>query len=78
MMSLLKVVHKSNCARVFNKYDSTCPRCQELMQGAKPREGWGNRKREQEARDLRGISAHFKSEKHLRGGCGPVCTFGDP
>ena len=72
-----KVKHKLDCARVFNRYDANCPRCQELMQGATPREGWGDRKRQQEAIQGRAISAHFKSERHLNGECGVICTFGD-
>lgn len=27
--------------------------------------------------DERGVKAHFESDKHKSGGCGPVCTFGD-
>lgn len=32
--------HKPDCNRAFKNYDSTCPRCRELSNGAKPREGW--------------------------------------
>jgi len=34
--------HKFDCRRAWRNYDSSCPRCQELMQGAAPRPGWRN------------------------------------
>lgn len=40
MQTVTKVVHKADCGRVFKKYDASCPRCQELMQGAEPRNAW--------------------------------------
>jgi hypothetical protein len=30
--------HKTDCTRVFKRYDATCERCKELSQGAKPRQ----------------------------------------
>ena len=73
-----KTVHAPSCARVFARYDSACPRCQELIAGQAPRVGWGDRKREQLAQDLRAISAHFAvGGPHDRGLCGPVCTAFD-
>lgn len=35
--------HKDDCNMVFGRKDITCPRCQELLQGAKPRRGYGDR-----------------------------------
>lgn len=40
METIAKVIHKSACSRVFKNYDASCPRCQELIQGAKPRDAW--------------------------------------
>lgn len=37
------VRHKDNCKMAFGRKDSTCPRCQELLNGATPRYGWGAR-----------------------------------
>lgn len=37
---LEKTLHKEDCKRVFKRYDADCPRCQELMGGAKPRDAW--------------------------------------
>jgi hypothetical protein len=36
----MKTLHSENCKRVFKKYDKECPRCQELANGAEPREAW--------------------------------------
>lgn len=54
-----------------------CPRCDELAAGAKPRTGWGRSRAQQDAARVIDIRAHFASEKHRTGGCGPVCTYGD-
>jgi hypothetical protein len=73
--------HAVDCKRVFSRYDAACPRCQELMAGGKARAGWQTgyfaRKAQRDAQHLAGIDAHFKSEAHLSGACGPVCTFGE-
>lgn len=50
-----------------------CPRCDELRAGAAPVK-W---KESAEDERCRSIAAHFASDKHRRGLCGPVCTFGD-
>lgn len=61
---------------VFGRKTPGCPRCDQLLAGfpavkwAKSREQI-DRERSQEIRD------HFRSHKHLSGGCGPVCTFGE-
>jgi len=70
----MKTMHKAECKRVFSRYDVSCPRCLELKAGAAPRPGWY---RSVSADTSGEISAHFRSEKHLSGGCGPVCTFGE-
>ena len=71
-----RVTHSLTCARVFRRYDQSCPRCQELAGGAAPREGWGDRKRRDDLRHAEECRAHFTSYEHRSGGCGPVCTFG--
>jgi hypothetical protein len=63
--------HKSDCKRVFNRYDATCPRCVELIAGAKPREGWGDRQRENDRRTLEAIRKHNFTECARVNG---VCT----
>ena len=68
--------HKADCKRVWSRYDATCCRCAELIAGAAPRKGWNSRAAN-DARQCAEIHAHFSSEKHRSGGCGPVCTFGE-
>lgn len=72
-----KTYHKTECARVFKRYDTTCPRCQELASGAGARRGWGPSREQRDAQASAEIHAHFTSEKHRAGGCGVVCTFGE-
>jgi len=67
------IEHSPTCARVFKRYDPSCARCQELSQGAPAREGWGQLKREAEAREARWLREHNCQTAH----CGPVCTYGD-
>jgi hypothetical protein len=68
--------HKDDCKRVWKRYDTTCPRCAELASGA-PAIQWRPSRQQQEAKNCAEIRAHFQSHKHLTGGCGPVCTFGE-
>ena len=68
--------HAADCKMVFGRKDANCPRCQELMAGSKPRAGWIGFK-ERDRRACIEIAAHFASHRHLSGGCGPVCTFGE-
>lgn len=73
-------MHKGDCQRVWKRYDVTCPRCQELIAGAPARDGWQKeyyeRNAREDAREAQAVRDHFTSQKHLSGGCGPVCTFG--
>lgn len=72
---------KHNHGPNFGKRMAGCPRCDELNNGAAPIvQAWrkplpfgGSNKGPTSAE----IHAHFNSHKHLSGGCGPVCTFGD-
>ena len=74
----MKTVHNPDCKRVFKNYDPTCPRCQELASGSKPRAGWSDHKRHFEAQRLIHIREHFAPNgPHARGECGPVCTAFD-
>jgi hypothetical protein len=69
-----KTRHNADCRRAFKNYDLECPRCKELAAGQAPRAGWGDWKREQEARQIRWIRAHNCKAAN----CNPiVCTFGD-
>ena len=61
----------------FGRLTAGCPRCDELAAGAQPRQWSGGSRREQERRQLAEIADHFASARHLSGGCGPVCTFGE-
>lgn len=69
----LKTKHSNECTRVFNRYDASCPRCQELMQGSKPRRGWSDLRKQQDEQRLRDIRAH----DCIKSNCGPVCTAFD-
>lgn len=51
--------HSVTCSRAFAHRDPTCPRCKELANGAAPRAGWSDAKRQQEARDRLAIWNHF-------------------
>lgn len=71
----MKTTHRTDCTRVFKRYDPTCPRCQQLADGEAPRSGWGELKRRNEAATSRQIAAHFApGGPHARGACGQVCT----
>lgn len=59
MTLTLKIVHKEGCQRAFKNYDLSCPRCQELANGSKPREGWNDNKKAFEARRIEAIRTHF-------------------
>lgn len=65
--------HRDGCARAFARRDPECARCRELAAGAAPREGWGERRKRQEARLL----AHIRAHDCAKAKCGPICTFGD-
>jgi hypothetical protein len=69
-----KTAHRFDCRRVFSRYDRECPRCLELVNGAPARKGWGP---SQDQIRCQEINAHFSGTKHLSGGCGIVCTFGE-
>lgn len=62
--------HKEDCKMVFGRKDATCPRCQELLAGAAPRDGWQasyyKNKASEESRTSRAISQHFASEEHKK------------
>ena len=61
---------------VFGRKTVGCPRCNELIDGA-PAVQWRNTECRTNSKIRSAeIRAHFKSHKHLTGGCGPVCTFG--
>jgi len=58
--------HKADCKMAFGRKDSSCPRCQELIAGASPREGWQKSyfaaKHNREAIELEAIRSHdFKA-----------------
>jgi len=67
--------HTCNGGRppVFGRRTQGCPRCEELAAGAAPRTGWGDLRRENEARSLADIRSHSCAVSR----CGTVCTFGD-
>ena len=62
---------------VFGRKVSGCPRCSELSAGAPPVVWNGARRAERERVMVQDVRAHFASHRHVSGGCGPVCTFGD-
>lgn len=73
MTNTQKVTHKTDCQRVFSRYDMTCPRCYQLANGAAPRRGWGATKKMFDAQHLAAVRAHDCKASN----CGPVCTFGE-
>jgi len=72
-------MHSDECQMSYGRKDANCPRCVELMSGAKPRARFGGRetRAQRDARQCEEIRAHFSSHKHLSGGCGVICTFGE-
>jgi len=70
--------HNGTCTMAFGRPSAHngCPRCEELKTGAAPRKGWGSRRADDE-RHAQDVRAHFSSHRHVSGGCGPVCTFGE-
>ena len=73
------LMHSDDCCMAFGRKDTRCPRCIELISGAAPRARFGGRetRAQIDARQCREIADHFRSHKHMSGGCGPVCTFGE-
>jgi len=73
------IMHSDGCRMSFGKKDAHCPRCIELMSGSAPRARFGGRmtRAERDVQACKEITAHFQSHKHLSGGCGVVCTFGE-
>jgi|GEM_PF-1888117 len=65
--------HSPDCRMAFGKKDPTCPRCQELLNGASPRGSYHSHRAQQEADRLRWLREHNCKTS----GCGPVCTYGD-
>ncbi len=68
------LMHSDDCAMVFGRKDSECPRCVELMRGASPRARFGGRETRAQAdeRRVREIRAHVCSSS-----CGVICTYGE-
>jgi len=58
---------------VFGRKTPGCPRCDELIAGAKPVRWSCQDKRAMEAAQIAAIKAHDCK----RSGCMPICTFGD-
>ena len=72
-----KVARHTCGGPAFGRLTPGCPRCDELASGAPARQWRGASRREQDRQRSAEIHAHFASEHHRSGGCGPVCTFGD-
>ena len=54
---------------VFGRLTPGCRRCDELLAGAAPRQGWSRRSRY----DGQGSGRHSCQDSN----CGPICTWGD-
>lgn len=76
-MTTVTEIRKHTHQVVFGRRVVGCPRCAQLVNGAAPVQGWGSRRREAEAQAVRDVHAHFASDRHRNGGCGPVCTYGE-
>ena len=57
----------------FGRKTAGCPRCDELLSGAAPVDGWNVRKDREYARFQRALQAHNCQKSN----CGPVCTAFD-
>lgn len=69
--------HKSDCKRVFKRYDSTCPRCIELTNGAKPRSwnmSYAYQMRVGKGPAYEQFKRELKAHDCKKSNCGPVCT----
>lgn len=64
--------HSDNCKMAWGRKDPQCPRCQDLLNGARPIV-WNSSKKD---RDL-AFSRSLKSHNCTVSNCGPICTFGD-
>lgn len=73
--SMGKTRHGDRCSLAFGRLspEGECARCDELRGGARPRQGWGARQRQQEEATLRAIRNHDCQQAR----CGPVCTAFD-
>lgn len=58
---------------VFGKKTPGCPRCDELLAGAKPVQWAIQQRRARDEQFRRDLAAHDCKRSH----CMPVCTFGD-
>lgn len=65
--------HKYDCNMAFGKKDPSCPRCQELLNGAEPRKSWHAKYYADQERRMQGIRSH----DCVKSNCGPVCTAFD-
>ena len=55
---------------IFGKKTAGCPRCDELIAGAKPTMGWGSAKKEQE----KSLAQAIRNHNCFTSRCGVVCT----
>ena len=69
-------MHKQDCKMSFGRKDPSCPRCQALLNGAKPVQGWGKTRKEKQQEYSRWLSA-LKAHDCTKSKCGPVCTAFD-
>lgn len=75
------LAHSYDCKMAFGRKDPRCPRCIEMLNGAKPREGWQARyyqtKLFSENQEQRFYELHKKTCKICTGQIKGVCTYGD-
>lgn len=61
----------------WGRKDKSCPRCQELLNGAKPRAGW-QRDYYATKRLADTMRKHMLAKHNCKThGCAPICVFGD-
>lgn len=65
----LNTKHKATCSMSFGRKDSTCPRCQELLNGSKPRASYHAKYKLDQDRKTLQIKNHVCTAT-----CGTVCT----
>lgn len=69
--------HSNSCNRVFKNYDNTCPRCIELINGAKSRDGWQKSYYSNKARENSNRLKAIKSHDCKKSGCLSICVAFD-
>jgi len=69
--------HKPDCKMTFGRKDPSCPRCQELLNGAPPRDGWQKAYFHKKQTDYEQFRRALAAHNCQKSKCGPICTAFD-